>query len=141
MVPRTGLCCAVARHAQARWKLTRREEELLGVLLQGKDNDAIAATLGCRPRTVEAHVTKMLLKSACASRLDLACTAWAGWAASSTTRGKNPTIAHDGGSGRGPIASASEATRRLAGRTRIVETTYVPAPIADKHGRPVGSRP
>ncbi|MCX7681684.1 MAG: helix-turn-helix transcriptional regulator [Anaerolineae bacterium] len=46
-----------------RWKrLTGREREVLRLLVQGLDNQAIAQRLGIAPRTVECHITHILDK-------------------------------------------------------------------------------
>ncbi len=53
----------------ARWKrLTEREREVLRLLMQGLDNQAIAQRLGITPRTVECHVTRILDKLDVCSR-------------------------------------------------------------------------
>ena len=46
-----------------RWeRLTEREREVLRLMAQGLDNQAIAQRLGIAPRTVECHVTRILDK-------------------------------------------------------------------------------
>lgn len=42
------------------------------LLAQGQDVRTIAATLGVRPKTVEYHLSHVLAKLACASRLEAA---------------------------------------------------------------------
>jgi DNA-binding CsgD family transcriptional regulator len=50
------------------WKLTARETEVLGHLIHGESNKAIAVSLGCAERTVEVHVTRILAKAQVESR-------------------------------------------------------------------------
>ena len=59
-----------------RYRLTRRELEVLSHLGQGRSNRAIAAALGCGERTVETHVSRVLEKTDCASRAELVALAW-----------------------------------------------------------------
>ncbi|HEX2881293.1 MAG TPA: helix-turn-helix transcriptional regulator [Polyangiaceae bacterium] len=54
-----------------RYTLTARESEVLLRLATGLSNKEIAADLGCSRRTVEVHVTNILKKSGCSSRLEL----------------------------------------------------------------------
>jgi DNA-binding CsgD family transcriptional regulator len=60
------------RRAAAAWKLTPREAEVFELLLRGKSNKEIAATLRCAEATVELHVTRLLRKSGASSRMALA---------------------------------------------------------------------
>jgi len=47
----------------ARWKrLTERERQVLRLMAQGLDNQAIAQALHITPKTVECHVTRILAK-------------------------------------------------------------------------------
>jgi DNA-binding CsgD family transcriptional regulator len=55
--------------------LTRREVEVAGLIAQGKTNREIAALLYVSERTIETHVSNMLLKLNYASRAQIA--AWA----------------------------------------------------------------
>lgn len=50
------------------WGLTAREMEVLGRLVHGESNKAIALQLGCAERTVEVHVTRILAKAQVESR-------------------------------------------------------------------------
>jgi DNA-binding CsgD family transcriptional regulator len=50
------------------WGLTAREMEVLGRLVRGESNKAIALHLGCAERTVEVHVTRILAKAQVESR-------------------------------------------------------------------------
>ncbi|WP_047860856.1 helix-turn-helix transcriptional regulator [Archangium gephyra] len=66
---------AEPQHALARvhalssgWGLTAREMEVLGRLVRGESNKAIALHLGCAERTVEVHVTRILAKAQVESR-------------------------------------------------------------------------
>lgn len=61
---------ALARvHAlSSSWGLTAREMEVLGRLVLGESNKAIALKLGCAERTVEVHVTRILAKAQVESR-------------------------------------------------------------------------
>jgi DNA-binding CsgD family transcriptional regulator len=52
----------------ASWGLTARETEVLGRLVRGESNKAIAVRLGCAERTVEVHVTRILAKAQVESR-------------------------------------------------------------------------
>ncbi|HXK17488.1 MAG TPA: helix-turn-helix transcriptional regulator, partial [Polyangiaceae bacterium] len=52
-------------------ELTAREQEVLGLLRDGRANKEIADTLGCSVRTVEFHVTNLLRKVGASSRLEL----------------------------------------------------------------------
>jgi DNA-binding NarL/FixJ family response regulator len=51
--------------------LTKREAEVLAGLLTGLSDKAIAASLGISPSTVKAHISKIFLKTGCASRLEV----------------------------------------------------------------------
>lgn len=50
------------------WGLTARESEVLGRLVLGESNKAIALHLRCAERTVEVHVTRILAKAQVESR-------------------------------------------------------------------------
>jgi DNA-binding CsgD family transcriptional regulator len=52
-------------------ELTTREQEVLGLLREGRANKEIADALGCTVRTVEFHVTNLLRKVGVSSRLEL----------------------------------------------------------------------
>jgi DNA-binding NarL/FixJ family response regulator len=60
------------RVASERWSLTRRQIEVLGMLVEGHSNYAITAALAISLRTVEVHVTALLRKADCVSRSALA---------------------------------------------------------------------
>jgi DNA-binding NarL/FixJ family response regulator len=55
--------------------LTRREEEVVGMIAQGHTNRQIAQELFLSERTIENHVSKVLRKLELASRTEIA--AWA----------------------------------------------------------------
>jgi DNA-binding CsgD family transcriptional regulator len=52
-------------------ELTPREQQVLGLLSEGRANKEIADTLGCSVRTVEFHVSNLLRKVGASSRLEL----------------------------------------------------------------------
>lgn len=60
------------RVASERWSLTRRQIEVLGMLVEGHTNYAIMTALAISLRTVEVHVTALLRKADCVSRSALA---------------------------------------------------------------------
>lgn len=53
------------------WKFTPREREILTLLLEGRSNRAIAASLAIAERTVETHLTSMFRKAGVESRAEL----------------------------------------------------------------------
>lgn len=61
-----------------RWGLTRRQYQVLGLLVRGKDNRAIGDSIGCSGRTVELHVSGLLEKSECQTRAQLIAHFWEG---------------------------------------------------------------
>ena len=63
-----------ARTCARAWALTTRELGVLERLVLGESNKLIASELGCSERTVEVHVSRLLSKSACASRAVLIAT-------------------------------------------------------------------
>jgi DNA-binding CsgD family transcriptional regulator len=64
--------------AAARFGFTPRQTQVLGLLALGRSNKAIGSELGCAEATVEIHVTALLAKSGCASRLELMSRVWSG---------------------------------------------------------------
>lgn len=68
--PANGLEDRVARAAR-HYRLTRRETELVFLLLGGSSNKELSTELCCSVRTVEAHVSSILKKASCASRTEL----------------------------------------------------------------------
>lgn len=53
-------------------KLTRREQEVLGLLAEGADNDDIAQTLVISPETARTHIQNLMTKLRVHSRLEAA---------------------------------------------------------------------
>jgi DNA-binding CsgD family transcriptional regulator len=66
------------RGAPEEWQLTTREDAVLTHLAQGMSNKQIADVLGCAPRTVEIHVTRVLRKSGTSGRAELIARLWGG---------------------------------------------------------------
>jgi DNA-binding NarL/FixJ family response regulator len=62
--------------------LSRREQDVLRLLGRGLENRAIAATLGIAERTVKQHVTGILAKLGCQSRLQAGLVAFAAYSVS-----------------------------------------------------------
>lgn len=56
--------------------LTPRQGQVLGLLVLGESNKAIAGELGCAEATVEIHVTALLAKSGCEGRCALVSRFW-----------------------------------------------------------------
>jgi len=59
-----------------RWRLTRRQRDVLRRLLDGKTNKVIAADLGIEEGTVELHVTALLRKVGAENRSELIARFW-----------------------------------------------------------------
>ena len=64
--------------AAARFGFTPRQAQVVGLLALGRSNKAIGNELGCAEATVEIHVTALLGKSGCGSRLELMSRVWSG---------------------------------------------------------------
>ena len=64
------------QHAAALWRLTRREREVLSLMVVGATNKSISAQLGCTEGTLEHHVRAILRKSGCDNRVALTATLW-----------------------------------------------------------------
>lgn len=62
----------------ARIGCTRREHQVLALLLRGESNKAIATELHCGEKTVELHLTHLYRKAGVRSRAALIATYWAG---------------------------------------------------------------
>lgn len=58
------------------WGLTRRQREVLALLVQGDSNRAIAEKLGCALRTAELHVSNVIRKADVNSRTELTARFW-----------------------------------------------------------------
>lgn len=67
----------VARMAEA-WRLTKREAEVLDLLVQAYTNKDIGVRLGIADSTVEIHVSRVIHKSKCASRAEVIVAAYTG---------------------------------------------------------------
>lgn len=65
------------RHAQQRWRLTRRQTDVLALVVAGDGNKEIANKLGCAMGTVELHVSAILAKAKLESRTRLIAAVWA----------------------------------------------------------------
>jgi DNA-binding NarL/FixJ family response regulator len=61
---------------RSRWRLTPRETEVLQEVAAGRCNKEIGLDLGCSTRTVEVHVSSILVKSGCSSRSELVAQLW-----------------------------------------------------------------
>jgi DNA-binding NarL/FixJ family response regulator len=57
--------------AARRWGLTRRQTEVLALLVRGLPNKAIAEKLGCAVHTVELHVSAILERALCWNRAEV----------------------------------------------------------------------
>lgn len=75
-------------------RLTKREQEIIGLLAAGNTNPQIASTLGIGRATVKWYVSQILRKLQLPSRVDLAVYAYSHGlltnAASTTAGAKNP---------------------------------------------------
>lgn len=58
------------------WSLTRRQREVLALLVQGQSNREIADQVGCALRTAELHVSNLIHKAGCSSRTELTMRFW-----------------------------------------------------------------
>lgn len=67
--------------------LSRREQDVLRLLGRGLENRAIATTLGIAERTVKQHVTRILTKLGCQSRLQAGLVAFAAYSVISVQPG------------------------------------------------------
>lgn len=65
------------RDAASRWRLTKRQTEVMRLLVEGNSNKAMAAKIGLSLRTIELHVTLLLEKSRSGSRSELVAKFWA----------------------------------------------------------------
>lgn len=62
--------------ARDRWRLTRRQLEVLRALSSGLPNKLVADVLGCAQRTVEVHVGELLRRSTSGNRTELVARFW-----------------------------------------------------------------
>jgi len=67
---------ARAAQAEARWGLTRRQGQILALVVEGRSNRAIAALLGVGERTVEAHLTAIYERAQVEGRSQLVARLW-----------------------------------------------------------------
>jgi len=58
------------RKSEKTKKLSKRELEVFGLLLQGMSNSQIASTLGIARKTVEEHLTSIYIKLVVKSRAE-----------------------------------------------------------------------
>ena len=72
---RTDQLLANAREA---WLLTRRQTDVLRLVVQGLSNKEIADALGCAEGTVELHLTMIFRKSGLQGRTRLIASFWQG---------------------------------------------------------------
>lgn len=62
-----------------RHKLSKREQEVLRLILLGIDNQNIASTMGVAASTAKVHVHNILRKTGHANRQDLIQDFWSTW--------------------------------------------------------------
>jgi DNA-binding CsgD family transcriptional regulator len=58
------------------WKLTRRQVDVLGLVVRGHSNKRIATELGCAENTVELHLTQLLRRAGVSTRAELTARFW-----------------------------------------------------------------
>jgi DNA-binding CsgD family transcriptional regulator len=63
-------------HATARWRLTKRQAQVLGIVVHGKSNKEVAEELHCAENTVELHITQLLRRAGVKSRAELIAHYW-----------------------------------------------------------------
>ena len=63
--------------AEQLWKLTRRQVEVLRLMVRGHSNKQIATELSCAENTVELHVTQLLRRAGVTTRAELTAKFWA----------------------------------------------------------------
>ena len=66
------------RAAVVRWRLTKREGQVLDTLSLGMSNKDLALTLGCARKTIEIHVSAILRKAGVGTRAALVAAVWMG---------------------------------------------------------------
>ncbi len=62
--------------ATARWRLTKRQAQVLAVVVHGKSNKEVAEELHCAENTVELHITQLLRRAGVKSRAELIAHYW-----------------------------------------------------------------
>ncbi len=67
-----GLAFGVRPQASDRARLSRRELDVVGLVVEGRSNDEVAAALGIGAKTVETHLARLFERFGIASRTELA---------------------------------------------------------------------
>ena len=67
-----GLAFGVRPQASDRARLSRRELDVVGLVIEGRSNDEVAAALGIGAKTVETHLARLFERFGIASRTELA---------------------------------------------------------------------
>jgi DNA-binding NarL/FixJ family response regulator len=67
-----GMAFGVRPRASDRARLSRRELEVVALVVEGRSNDEIGATLGIGAKTVETHLARLFERFSIASRTELA---------------------------------------------------------------------
>jgi DNA-binding NarL/FixJ family response regulator len=67
-----GLAFGVRPRPSDRARLSRRELDVVGLVVEGRSNDEIGAALGIGTKTVETHLARLFERFALASRTELA---------------------------------------------------------------------
>lgn len=66
-----GVSSSRVEHAIGMWALSKRQAEVFRLVAMGQSNLAISARLGISDRTVEVHVSAILLRARAATRMEL----------------------------------------------------------------------
>lgn len=64
----------IGRNAKAGQNVTKREQEVIELLLEGHNNESISYRLGIKPITAREHVYRIFIKHGVNTRLDFAVT-------------------------------------------------------------------
>jgi DNA-binding NarL/FixJ family response regulator len=67
-----GMAFGVRPRATDRARLSRRELDVVALVVEGRSNDEVAATLGIGAKTVETHLARLFERFGIASRTELA---------------------------------------------------------------------
>jgi DNA-binding NarL/FixJ family response regulator len=67
-----GMAFGVRPRAQDRARLSRRELEVVALVVEGRSNDEVGAALGIGAKTVETHLARLFERFSIASRTELA---------------------------------------------------------------------
>ena len=67
-----GMAFGVRPRPQDRAKLSRRELEVVALVVEGRSNDEVGAALGIGAKTVETHLARLFERFSIASRTELA---------------------------------------------------------------------